>query len=339
MAQKSISIKEIAKMANVSVATVSRVINNNGRFSKETKEKVEALIKEYGYTTNIAAKSLRTSKSKTIGLIVPNIDNAWFSQLALAIEKHFFDNNYSVFICNTSQDEKKEIAYFKSLDSKMVDGIICISGIEEIPTHFLSRDIPIVCIDRKPKDHSEAYYVESNHYSGGYQATEELINQGCKNIVILSRNKSLSVNRQRLKGYLDALKDHHLEPKEELQILVDANQANYEGARQAIDKLIKSGIPFDGIFATNDWRAYGALVALQENNIKVPEEVKLIGFDDIFIASTSHPSLSTIKQNIPALAKTACDLLLNLMNNENTEELQKRYILPIEVVRRESTAK
>ena len=322
MAQKSISIKEIAKMANVSVATVSRVINNNGRFSKETKEKVEALIKEYGYTTNIAAKSLRTSKSKTIGLIVPNIDNAWFSQLALAIEKHFFDNNYSVFICNTSQDEQKEIAYFKSLDSKMVDGIICISGIEEIPTHFLSRDIPIVCIDRKPKDHSEAYYVESNHYSGGYQATEELINQGCKNIVILSRNKSLSVNRQRLKGYLD-----------------DANQANYEGARQAIDKLIKSGIPFDGIFATNDWRAYGALVALQENNIKVPEEVKLIGFDDIFIASTSHPSLSTIKQNTPALAKTACDLLLNLMNNENTEELQKRYILPIEVVRRESTAK
>ena len=320
MAQKSISIKEIAKMANVSVATVSRVINNNGRFSKETKEKVEALIKEYGYTTNVAAKSLRTSKSKTIGLIVPNIDNAWFSQLALA-------------------NEKKEIAYFKSLDSKMVDGIICISGIEEIPTHFLSRDIPIVCIDRKPKDHSEAYYVESNHYSGGYQATEELINQGCKNIVILSRNKSLSVNRQRLKGYLDALKDHHLEPKEELQILVDANQANYEGARQAIDKLIKSGIPFDGIFATNDWRAYGALVALQENNIKVPEEVKLIGFDDIFIASTSHPSLSTIKQNTPALAKTACDLLLNLMNNENTEELQKRYILPIEVVRRESTAK
>ena len=339
MAQKSISIKEIAKMANVSVATVSRVINNNGRFSKETKEKVEALIKEYGYTTNIAAKSLRTSKSKTIGLIVPNIDNAWFSQLALAIEKQFFDNNYSVFICNTSQDEKKEVAYFKSLDSKMVDGIICISGIEEIPSHFLSRDIPIVCIDRKPKDHSEAYYVESNHYSGGYQATEELINQGCKNIAILSRNKSLSVNRQRLKGYLDALKDHHLEAKEELQIFVDANQANYEGARQAIDKLIKSEVPFDEIFATNDWRAYGALVALQENGIKVPDQVKLIGFDDIFIASTSHPTLSTIRQDTPALAKTACDLLLNLMNKEdNTEELQKRYVLPVEIIRRESTA-
>ena len=197
---------EIQKNQGILLECISNLVANelyreDGTLNdlKETKEKVEALIKEHGYTTNIAAKSLRTSKSKTIGLIVPNIDNAWFSQLALAIEKQFFDNNYSVFICNTSQDEKKEVAYFKSLDSKMVDGIICISGIEEIPSHFLSRDIPIVCIDRKPKDHSEAYYVESNHYSGGYQATEELINQGCKNIAILSRNKSLSVNRQRLK--------------------------------------------------------------------------------------------------------------------------------------------
>ena len=337
---------EIPKNQGILLECISNLVANelyreDGTLNdlKETKEKVEALIKEHGYTTNIAAKSLRTSKSKTIGLIVPNIDNAWFSQLALAIEKQFFDNNYSVFICNTSQDEKKEVAYFKSLDSKMVDGIICISGIEEIPSHFLSRDIPIVCIDRKPKDHSEAYYVESNHYSGGYQATEELINQGCKNIAILSRNKSLSVNRQRLKGYLDALKDHHLEAKEELQIFVDANQANYEGARQIINQLIKKGVTFDGIFATNDWRAYGALVALQENGIKVPEQVKLIGFDDIFIASTSHPTLSTIRQDTPALAKTACDLLLDLMNKEdNTEELQKRYVLPVEIIRRESTA-
>ncbi len=199
--KKNISIKEIAKLADVSVATVSRVINNNGRFSEETRQRVEQIIKDYGYTTNMAAKSLRMAKSKSVGLIIPNIDNEWFSQLTLEIEKHFFENNYSVFICNTSQDEAKEVAYFKSLDSKMVDGIICISGIEEIPTNILTRDIPIVCIDRKPKDHSNAYYVESNHYSGGYLATEELIKQGCQKIAIVSRNKTLSVNKQRLEGY------------------------------------------------------------------------------------------------------------------------------------------
>lgn len=105
--EKNISIKEIAKLADVSVATVSRVINNNGRFSEETRERVQQIIKDYGYTTNMAAKSLRMLKSKTIGLIIPNINNEWFSQLTLAIEKNFFENNYSVFICNTSQDEKR----------------------------------------------------------------------------------------------------------------------------------------------------------------------------------------------------------------------------------------
>jgi len=335
--KKSISIKEIAKLSHVSVATVSRVINNNGRFSEETRQRVQQIIDEYGYTANMAAKSLRMSKSKTIGLIVPSIDNEWFSHLVLEIEKYFFDKNYSVFICNTSQDEKKEIAYFKSLDSKMVDGIICISGIEEIPTDTITRDIPIVCIDRKPKDHANAYYVESNHYSGGYLATEELIKKGCQRIAIVSRNKTLSVNKQRMEGYRQALKDYGLEEYKELQLLLDPSEANYEGARVAINKLIKSGISFDGVFATNDWRAYGVMVGLAENHIHVPEDVKVIGFDDISISYSSHPSMSTIRQDILGLARQASSLLLDLMDNKKIQVDQRRYILPVEVIRRDST--
>ncbi len=221
----------------------------------------------------------------------------------------------------------------------MVDGIICISGIEEIPTNILTRDIPIVCIDRKPKDHSNAYYVESNHYSGGYLATEELIKQGCQKIAIVSRNKTLSVNKQRLEGYRQALKDYGLEEIKDLQILLDVNQANYEGSRVAINQLIKNKIKFDGIFATNDWRAYGSLIALLENNIEVPKQVKVIGFDDIFISQSSHPSISTIKQDIPTLAKTASQLLFDLMNDVAINDEQKRYIIPVEVIRRDSTKK
>jgi LacI family transcriptional regulator len=334
--KKNISMKEIAQLSNVSVATVSRVINDNGRFSEETRERVLNIIKKYGYTTNMAAKSLRMSKSKTVGLIVPSIDNEWFSHLALEIENYFFEKNYSVFICNTSQEEEKEIAYFKSLDSKLVDGIICISGIEQIPD-VITRDIPVVCIDRKPKDHTHAYYVESNHYSGGYKATEELIKQGCKRIVIVSRNKTLSVNKQRLDGYRQALKDYGIEQDPELEILL--NYANYEGARKAINDLIKKGIPFDGVFGTNDWRAYGAMTALIENGIQVPQDVKVIGFDDISVASACYPSLSTIRQNIPALAKTASSLLFDLMSNKEIQINQRRYILPIQVIRRDSTKK
>ena len=123
---KKISIKQIAQLSGVSVATVSRVINNNGRFSEETRQRVLDTIKKYDYTTNMAAKSLRVSKSKTIGVIVPDINNLFFAELVLEIENFFFDEGYSVFICNTGQNETKEKEYFKSLDSKMVDGIICI---------------------------------------------------------------------------------------------------------------------------------------------------------------------------------------------------------------------
>lgn len=337
MGKKNISIKEIAKLSGVSVATVSRVINNNGRFSEETRKKVNAIIKEYGYTTNIAAKSLRTSQSKTIGLLVPNIDNNWFSHLVLEIERIFFEQNYSVFICNTSQDEKKEINYFKSLDAKMVDGIICIMGSEEVPTKYLNRDIPVVCIDREPKEISDAYYVESDHYDGGYQATSELIKQGCKDIVFLSRNKPTSANKQRFNGYLAALKENHIKYRDELNVHIDVNLHSYEGAKNAIDKVIKKGIKFDGIFATNDWRAYGALAALKNNHIQVPQQIKIIGFDDILISSMSIPSLSTIHQDTEKLAYTACHLLLQLMNKDISTEIQKKYVLPIKVVRREST--
>lgn len=335
--KKNISIKEIAKLADVSIATVSRVINNNGRFSEETRKKVQDTIDKYGYTTNMAAKSLRMSKSKTIGIIVPNIDNEWFSHLVLEIEKIFFDKNYSVFICNTSQEEKKEVAYFKSLDSKLVDGIMCISGIEEIPTHVITRDIPIVCIDRKPKNHNNVYYVESNHYNGGYQATEELIKQGCKRIAIVSRNKTLSVNKQRLEGYRQALKDYGLKEYNELQILLNPECANYEGTKQAMDNIIRENIVFDGVFATNDWRALGVMSSLIEHNIKIPEQVKVIGFDDISISYVCHPSLSTIRHDIKGLAKKASHILLDLMDDKENQIIEKHSILPVQLIRRDST--
>lgn len=332
-----LSIKEIAKLANVSVATVSRVINNNGRFSQETRDRVQAVIDEHGYITNMAAKSLRMSKSKTVGLIVTTLDNEFFAHLILEIENYFFEKNYSVFICNTSQNKDKEKAYFQSLDSKLVDGLICISGFEELPSDVITRNIPIVCIDRKPKNHQDVYYVESNHYRGGYLATEELIKQGCRRIVILSKSKSLSVYKQRIDGYHQALIDYGLETNSELEVFLDNSSSSVEGARQSINNLIQSNIAFDGVFATNDWRAYGTSIALKENNLRIPEDVKIIGFDDIYISSACYPSISTIKQNIPGLAITAASLLLHLMDGREIDDNERHYILPVEVVRRAST--
>ena len=187
---KKISIKEIAELSGVSVATVSRVINNNGRFSEETRKKVLDIIEKYDYTTNMAAKSLRVSKSNTIGVIVPDINNLFFAELVLEIEKFFFKHGYSVFICNTGQNEVKEKEYFKSLDSKLVDGIICISSNFVNPSQILKRNIPVVYLNNT--DMKEYYCVECNHYDGGFRATEELIKKGCKRIVLLTNNKRAS---------------------------------------------------------------------------------------------------------------------------------------------------
>lgn len=330
--KRSISIEEIAELANVSVATVSRAINNNGRFSENTRKKVQYIIDKYGYTTDMAAKSLGMSKSKTVGLIVPNVDNEWFSHLVLEMEKCFFERNYSAFICNTSQNEKKEIAYFKSLDSKLVDSIMCIFDIKEIPTNVITRNIPIVCIDRKPEDRNNVCYVESNYYSGGYLTTEGLIKKGCRRITIVSRNRTLSVDKQWLEGYRRALKDYGLQEYKELQLSLDPSSTNYEGARKTMNKLIKSGIPFGGVFATNDWRAYGVMVTLAENHIRAPDDVKVVDFDDISTSHSYHPSLSTVRQDTRELAQKAPSLLLNLTNDREVQLEERRFILPAEVI-------
>ncbi len=294
---KKISIKQIAALSNVSVATVSRVINNNGRFSEETAKRVMDVIKENDYTVNMTAKTLRVSKSKTIGMIVPDISNEFFSTVVLEIEKFFFDRGYSVFICNASQNDLKEAEYFRSLDSKLVDGIICISGREDIPLDVMKRDIPIVCIDRKPKNDNNAIYVESDHYLGGFMATEELIQKGCKHILTLTKSNSLSVTNQRLEGYRDALRKYNYTINPDLIIKLSGNRPSFEEARDTVTYLIKKGIEFDGIFATNDWRAHGALVALQQNKIPVPEKVKIVGFDGISVSKYCNPPITTINQD------------------------------------------
>ena len=281
--KKNLSIKEIAQLCNVSIATVSRVINNSGRFAPETQQKILKVIEKYGYTPNMVAKSLKSSTSKTVGVIVPSIANEWFSNLVQYIENFFFDHGYSVFICNTSRDINKEIQYFKSLDSKLVDGIICISGQEHLADNIVTRDIPILCIDRAPNDQPNAYVVQSNHYQGGFLATEELILNGCHDILILLRDRALSVNLQRLNGYKDALEKHHIPINEDLILTISSSESNISAAKKMILNFIDRKIPFDGIFATNDWRAYGALKALEEKGIHVPEQVKIVGFDNVLL--------------------------------------------------------
>lgn len=332
--KKNLSMKEIADLCNVSVATVSRVINQNGRFSKETEKKVLEVIEQYGYKTNQIAKSLRMRQSKSIGVIVPNIKNEFFASIVLEIESYFFSHGYSVFICNTNGEEEKEQEYLKSLDAKGVDGLIYISGKEELSVDLLRRDIPIVCIDRLPNIHENIAIVESDNFEGGFLATEELIKQGCKDILIIKSKKRISSTQMRYKGYLAALEKQGIPFKEEL--VIDLDKTTFEEAKEKMRVLSKQEINFDGIFATNDWLALGSSIALAENNVKVPEAVKIIGFDNISISQYSYPSITTINQDKKSLGREASEALLNFINKEEVRE-KLHIVVPVSLVKREST--
>ena len=331
---KKISIKQIAQLSGVSVATVSRVINNNGRFSEETRQRVLDTIKKYDYTTNMAAKSLRVSKSKTIGVIVPDINNLFFAELVLEIENFFFDEGYSVFICNTGQNETKEKEYFKSLDSKMVDGIICISSNLVNPADYVKRNIPIVYLNNT--DMKEYYSVECNHYEGGYLAGKELIKKNCKRIVLLTNNKTASSVNSNIQGFKDALQKYNIPTYPELIFRLDVKEGIFEDSLHTINKIIEDNISFDGIFATNDLRAHAALVALQNHNIKIPDEVKIVGYDGTSISKYANPPISTIYQDKKILATKTSSLLLNLINEEGIN-FDKHTVIPVKLIERKTT--
>lgn len=233
----------------------------------------------------------------------------------------------------TNGDENREKEYLRSLDVKGVDGLIYISGMKDIPSNCLKRKIPMVCIDRNPHNTNEnIVIVQSDNYNGGLLATEELIKKGCTDILILKSFKDHSSNKQRFEGYKDALKKHSLPIKE--QLILDIN-TSFEDARKAVNDFIKKDIKFDGIFAVNDRTALGSLVSLKENKIKVPQQVKIVGFDNIFISQHSNPAITTINQDKLKLAQEASKVLLELINDEFIGE--HHVILPVSLVKRGTT--
>ncbi|ACZ09891.1 Degradation activator [Sebaldella termitidis] len=327
-----LSIKDIAKRAGVSIATVSRVLNKNGRYSRETEEKILKIIEESGYRRNVNAKSLRTKKTQTIGVIVPDITNEFFAKIIQSVERNAMKYDYSVFVCNTDEDEAREQMQVKNLLEKFVDGIIYISGKtksgEEVEENI---GIPVVYIDRYIS--ASKMYVQSDNKEGGYLATKELLSAGCENIMIIKDFRQISSIISRYEGYKMALKEAGKSVDENLIHNVD--HVNYEEAKKGVLEKINNGIKFDGIFATNDWMAIGAISALREREIKIPEEVKIVGFDNMSISEITSPSITTIHQDSEKLGEYATEILMGIILKDETDV--KNISVPVKLVKRNST--
>lgn len=333
--KKQLSIKDIAAISGVSIATVSRVLNKKGRYSPETEKKVMAVVNSYGYVSNMTAKSLREAKSHTIGLIVPNVNNVFFSSLAYHIETYLFERNYSVFICNSGNSAEKERAYFRTLTGKCVDGILCISALRELPADIVARDMPIVCIDRHPRSARPVPWVGNDDTSAVYAATEHLLDKGCRHILFVTSYLGEYNRRSRQAGYERAITERGL--------FLDRN---YILERPGLDptqieveilvyQFLQNHLPLDGIITASEPAALGAMYALARAGLSVPGDVRIVGFDNTLYSLLISPPLSSIERNPQKIANRACELLLRLIAGEKDEMAD--IVVPVDLVERESS--
>ncbi len=331
---RPVSIKQLAAMANLSTATVSRVLNDTGRFSDQTRERVMSLVRKTGYAPNLAAKALRTKTARAIGLVVPDIANEFFSKVAKSIEKFFFDNNYSLFVCNTDEDMRRNQALLNSLLGKGIDGLFYIS---RFPLDLDAIGVPVVFLDRVPEHELDAVTVGSDNLMGGRLAAQALAEAGCQRPIVLCDKDDLTnlltVN-QRIEGFSAAMEEMGI-PWTRRDIIFSPLFA--PAARANVLKAVQNGRSFDGLFASSDTGAIGAISGLKDAGLSVPEDVSVVGFDDISFCEYTRPTLTTIRQDTALLGAEGARVLLAIINNASPA--RKHVEVPVQLIRRGSTSR
>lgn len=327
-----ISMKTISEIAGVSTATVSRVINHLGGFSSETQKRVETAIREAGYVPNVMARGLRKNSLPYIGIIVPDIINEYFSKIVLRVQVALAKEGYSVFICNTDESRRQEQTYLSTLKNMMICGLVCISGYGNAKEDW--PDVPTVYIDRHPEHKTEQItIIESDNRNGGYQATEEVLRRGCKRVAILMDSRQISTCVARFEGYRQAIEDAGATLYEDLTFHVQ--KVDFQNAFQAVTTAMQTGKKFDALICTTDWLAMGALKAFERANIPVPEQMKVVGFDNISISEYAAKPMTTIHQDVDEMSRLAVDELIRMINGKPC--LRKHWMVPVSLVRRSTT--
>ena len=330
-----ITIKQIAKLADVSIATVSMIVNkNDNRISQQTRERVLAVIEEYGYIPNRVASSMITKKTKAIGLIIPDITNPFFPKLARGVEDIVNREGYTLILCNSDNNNEKEDAYIEMLREKMVDGIIftATSGRTKVSSLLRQSDIPFITVDRDIEELGVHGSVCVDNEKGAFEAVQYLISRGYKTIIHLSGPMFSKTSSDRYKGYLRAHKEAQLEKP--ASHLIEGSYSIDSGYNAALT-VIKDNIPFDSFFCGNDLIAIGAIKVLKDNHFKIPNDIGVVGYDDINMATIISPELTTVSQPIYELGFEAANLLIKMIKGEEVSKLN--YTLETKLTIREST--
>ena len=327
------TIREVAESAGVSYATVSHVINNTRLVSPETRERVLAAMDTLNYRPNALARSLRQGKTNTIGLVLPDSANPFFAEISRSIEDEAFKKGYSVFLCNTESDTKRELFYVDVLSKKQVDGIIFVAAGDQADSldYLLQRNMPVVMIDRNvPNVEGDA--VLTDHQLGGYLATRHLLKLGHTQIACIAGPSSITPSAERIIGYRRALEEAGLPFDEKLVIRGDYHA---QSGMDITNSLLKMNPRPTAIFALNDLMAIGALRAAAEVGYSIPKDLAVVGYDDLEIARFTNPPLTTIAQAKKEIGAQAVNLLVDRMARKSRPP--SRLVLAPELIVRRST--
>lgn len=326
------TIAEVAKEAGVSVATVSRVINQTSPVSPETENKVNAAISKLNYCPNVLARSFRTNESRMISVLIPNITNPYYSKIVAGIEDTMKRNGYNTMLCITEMDRVRTKEFLDLMRYKRADGAIVLetTACDLISTY--AKNHPIVqcsefCID------ASISYVSIDNFAAAKQIVEYLMSLGHKKIGFIGSTNEFYSSKQRKNGYIDALNDAGIKIDSKYMNYADDNYSFRSGVQAAKEMLSQSERP-TAIFCISDMIALGALGAANELGINVPKDVSIIGFDDVEYATMFHPLLTTVSQPCYSLGKVAADLMLKRLNGKRNIQ---RIILDHKLILRESS--
>lgn len=332
--EKMTTIEDVAKKASTSIATVSRVLNNKKGFSEETRQRVLNAIEETGYESNAIAKSLKTNKTHTIGVIIPNISSMLSNQILNGIEQLANNKDYSVIVSYTYSKSNKVMKSLKTFNEQRVDGILFTSDFltDEYAEYINRMNIPVILVATESPKYKFPF-VKVNDFEASSYATNYLINKGHRNIGLISGPQDDPIaGAQRIEGFVSALENANI-PLVKTQIAYNAD-FSFEDGKRSFEKILTNHPEITAIFSASDEMAIGALRRAHEMGVKIPEDISLVGYDNIQISSMVWPALSTISQPLEEIGYKATELLINMMERKNVDK--EGIYIPFTLIERES---
>lgn len=328
----AVSIKDVAREAGVSIATVSRVLNDIDVVNDETKKKVLDAINKLSYRPNIVARSLKTQRTRTIGIIIPDISNQFYPEVVRGAEDVANIYNYNIMLCNTDLDPDKEMEYLHVLKEKMVDGALYMSNSLEPNIIEVLNELQIPTVLIETRDTENVFpSVTIDNVKAAFDAVNYLLSKGDKKIAYVgSHEDALNASALRFKGYKKALEDAGIEVNNDL---ISFGGLKAQDGYEAADKILGKS-KFDAVFCASDDVAMGVINALREKNIGVPQDVDVIGFDNTYSSAIFYPKLTTVSQPTYDMGSVGMRMLIKIINKQKVET--EHYVLDHTIVKRDS---